>query len=144
MHSSWTLPILISWMTALWPQNSLMNGMQVIRNTKNYKSLTFAAIQDHLQVKVWFNLPVCISEVILSMLQLFQVMSHKMDTSNCVLLLLVLNVAKVTSCIVIVGFGLIMHGCNRQSGSFRWSWLKKSSYWVSRCRKDPLAGPRLS
>lgn len=139
MHSSWTLPIPISWMTALWPQNSLMNGMQVIRNTKNYKSPISAAIQDHLQAKVWFNLPVCVSEGILSELLLLQVISHRIDNfSNCVLLL-VLNASKLTNfCIVIAGFALI-RVCHRQKGSLRQSWLKKSSHWVSRCREDPLA-----
>lgn len=101
MHSSWTLPILISWLTVLWPQNSLTNG---IRNTKNYKSLIFAAIQDHLQAKIWFNLPVGISEGILTTLLMLQAMSHRIDTLNCVVLLLVLSVAKLTNfCIVFVG-----------------------------------------
>lgn len=60
--------------------------------------------------------------------------------SNCILLLLVLNVAKLTNFhIVIAGFALTMHGYHRQSGIFRWNWFKKSSHWVSRCRKEPLA-----
>lgn len=109
MRSSRTLHILITWMTALWPQSWLIDDLQVIANRKNLWLPNFCSnpgpypSQELIQFASTYLRRHC------STLQLLQVMTHRLYTfTNCVFLLLVLNITKLTN-FCIVGFTLMIH-----------------------------------
>lgn len=96
-------------MTALWPQSWLIDDLQVIANWKNIWFPNFCSNPGPYPSQELIQFASTYLRRHPGTLQLLQVMTHRLYIfTNRVLLLLVLNITKLTN-FCIVGFKLIMH-----------------------------------